>query len=238
MIAHQAIRGAKSLVYTAAAVAVTMDGNSLVFGYRNPGPGNTIAQQIVSQSGSPLYGSGITVANLGNSGQTWQDMLSGLPSYSSGKTNIVVAWEGTNTIAAGNGTPKTAAQAIVQAQSYINAVKAVNPSIRVVMMTCLPRQGGFAGWGSIAALNAEIDRYNALLQSSYLSMGCVAICDVRQPGGVFDLAGDYSDASFAACNTRAGSTVWLEGSNSRIHLTDAGDAVIAGLLAETLRHVR
>jgi hypothetical protein len=239
MPAHLALRSGRWLQYANATTAVTMDGNSLVFGYRNPGPGNTIAQQIVSQSTSPLYGSGITVTNLGVSGQTWQDMLSGLPSFVVGKTNVLICWEGTNAIASGNGTPKTAAQAIAQQQAYIDAVKAANAAWKIVGMTCLPRQGGFSSWGSIAALNAQIDEYNATLLSTYRTMGMDALCDVRQTGGVFDMSGDYSNSQFDACNARTGSTVWLEPTTgSAIHMTDAGDAVIATMLASTLRRIR
>lgn len=235
MIPYQAARSGAWLKYSAAAVAIVMDGNSLVYGYRNPGPGNTIAQQVVSQAASPLFGSGITVANIGVNGQTWSGMLSSLPAFVGGKTNVVIAWEGTNSIQGG----RTAAQAIQDATDYITAVHAANSGFRVVVMTCLPRQGGFAPWGTIAAFNAEIDTYNATLRSSHMSMGAVALCDVRKGGGVFDMAGDYTNAQFAACNTRAGATVWLEPTTgSAIHLTDAGDAVVASMLADTLRRVR
>lgn len=235
MIPYLACKTGAWLKFSAATTAVVMDGNSLVYGYRNPGPGNTIAQQIVSQSTSPLYGSGVVVTNLGVNGQTWAAMLSGLPAFVDGKTNIVVAWEGTNSIQGG----RTAGQAIQDATDYITAVHAANSGFRVVLMTCLPRQGGFAPWGTIAAFNAEIDAYNATLRSSHMSMGAVALCDVRKAGGVFDMAGDYTNAQFAACNTRAGVTVWLEPTTgSAIHLTDAGDAVVSTMLADTLRRLK
>lgn len=236
MVPMLAVRSGRWLQYANATVAVKMDGNSLVYGYRNPGPGTTIAQNLVSQSTSPLYGSGITVTNNGVNGQTWADMLSGLPSFTASKTNVVIAWEGTNSIQAG----RTAAQAKQDATDYIAALHAANAAFKVVLMTCLPRQGGFAtNFASIAAYNAELDSYNALLRTDYVSMGAVALCDVRKAGGVFDMGGDYSNAQFAACDTRAGATVWLEPTTgSAIHMTDAGDAVIATMLASTLRRIR
>ena len=233
MIPHLSIHGPRTLVYSNATVAVKMDGNSLVYGYRNPGPGNTVAEQIVSQVDSPLYGSGITVTNLGVNSQTWQTMLNTLPTFTAGKLNIVIAWEGSNSIKDG----ESGVDAVGLAEDYISAVKAVNPAFRIVIMNCLPRQGSAAVWGSVNALNAQIDAYNALLKSSYREIGADLLCDLRPPGGVFDMGGDYSDGNFAACDTRAGATVWLE-ATGRIHLTDAGDTVIAGLLAATLRHVR
>ena len=229
-----AIGGYRRHQFADATDKITMDGNSLVFGYRNPGPGNTIAQQVVSQSGSPLYGSGITITNLGVSGQTWAQMLTGLPSYTSGKTNWVIAWEGTNSIA----NSRTAQQALDDAAAYVTAVKGVNAAIRMVGITCLPRQGQFAPWGTIAAFNAELDSYNALLRQHYADIGFERLCDVRQSGGVWDMGGDYSDSSFASCDTRAGGTVWLEGSNSRVHMTDFGDGILAGYLGTTLRGLR
>lgn len=236
MPAHLALRSGRWLQFQSATTNVVMDGNSLVYGYRNPGPGNTIAQQLVSQSTSPLYGSGVTVVNLGVSGQTWTGMLSGLPVFVAGKTNILVAWEGTNAIQGG----RTGAQAVDDAAAYCSAVLAANSAWKIVHMTCLPRQGGFAAnWGTIAAFNAQIDAYNTQLMSEYSAHGAVAVCDIRKSGGVFDMSGDYSNASFEAVNTRGGTQIWLEATTGgAIHLTDAADGVVAGYLADTLRRVR
>jgi len=221
--------------WVSTAVALTMDGNSLVYGYRNPGPGVTVAQNLISDVASPLYGSGMTVTNSGTSGNTWVMMTGGVPNYTANRINVCVAWEGTNSICAG----RTGLEAATDAVTYIATLKAANPLWRVVLMTCLPRQGGFAAWGSIAGLNAQIDAYNAHLRANYKAMGACALCDVRPAGGVFDMGGDYSIASFDACDTRAGGTVWLEasGGSGRIHMTDFGDTKIAALLEPVLAFV-
>lgn len=216
------------------AVSVTMDGNSLVYGYRNPGPGTTVAQNIVSDASSPLFGSGITVTNSGTNGNTWAQMTGALPTFTASKINVCIAWEGTNSIANG----RSGLQAASDATAYIAALKAANPNWRVVLMTALPRQGSLgATYPTVAAFNAEIDAYNAYLLANYKAMGACAICDVRTAGGVWDMGGDYSDASFAACDTRAGGTVWLEGTNQRIHMTDFGDTKIAALIEPVLAYV-
>lgn len=225
------------LQYTNATVNVVMDGNSIVYGYRAPGPGTRISDNLASQAFSPLYGQGITVGNVAISGQTWANMLTTRPTFAAGKRNICIAWEGTNSVTTG----RTAAQAIEDAAAYCAALHGDNPAWEIITGTCIPRQGGYStSFESVAALNAELDAYNTRLKSQFASVGFVAVCDVRASGSPWAMGGDYSTGGFAACNTRAGSTVWLEStaSEAAIHMTDAGDLALARLFAATLARIR
>lgn len=225
----------KWLSYSDATVNVTMDGNSIVYGYRAPGPGTTIANNLSSQGYSPLYGQGMTVGNVAVSGQTWADMLSTRPSFVAGKRNIVIAWEGTNSVYSG----RTGAQSLADAAAYAAALHADNSAWEIVTGTCIPRQGGYTThYPSIAALNAEIDAYNIGMLAQFTQLGFTACCDVRASGSPFAMYGDYSDANFAAVDARAGGSCWLEGANARIHMTDFGDAVLARMFAATLTRIR
>lgn len=225
------------LQYTNATVNVVMDGNSLVYGYRAPGPGTRISDNLASQAFSPLYGQGMTVGNVASSGQTWADMLTTRPTFVAGKRNICIAWEGTNSIVMG----LTASQAMTDAAGYCAAMHADNAAWEIVTGTCIPRQGGYTtAFASVAALNAELDAYNTLLKAQYASAGFVAVCDVRAVGSPWAMGGDYSPAGFAAVSTRAGASVWLEStaSEAAIHMTDAGDLALARLFAATLARIR
>jgi len=221
--------------YVAGATRLVMDGNSLVYGYRDTGsPGVRITDNLATDVASPLYGTGATIVNSGTSGNTWAQMTGVLPSFTVNYINLCLAWEGTNSIANG----RSGLEAAADAQAYITALRAVNQNWRVVLMTALPRQGSLgATYPTVALFNEQIDIYNAYLKANFAAMGAQKLIDVRPTGGVFDLGGDYSDASFALCDTRAGGTVWLEGSNGRIHLTDFGDTVISALVEPHLASV-
>jgi len=220
--------------YVAAATRLVMDGNSLVYGYRNPGPGVRITDNLASDISSPLYATGATIVNSGTSGNTWAQMTAALPTFTANYINLCLAWEGTNSIA----NSRSGLEAAADAQTYITALRASNPNWRVVLMTALPRQGSLGtAYPTAALFNEQIDIYNAYLKANFAAMGAQKLIDVRPVSGVFDLGGDYSDASFALCDTRAGGVVWLEGANGRIHLTDFGDTVISTLVAPQLASI-
>jgi len=223
----------KRLTLSADNVHVIMDGDSITYGYRAPGPGLTIARQLVETQGNALYGSGLTVVNSGVSGQSWSDMTATLPTLVAGKLNVVIAWGFTNAL---TNLGQTAAQALAGAAAYAAALRSANQGrqIRLVTMTTLAREGGYAlGASTILGLNQKIDDANSQLRTSYQQLGYDALIDLRVQGGPFDMEGDYSTAGFDAVNTRAGAQVWLESSTpSRIHMTDFGDSLIAKMMSD------
>lgn len=68
-----------------------------------------------------------------------------------------------------------------------------------------------------------------MLRANYRALGIDALVDVRQLGSSFQLP-DYTDASFAALPH------WYEGS-FRVHLNDAGYAVVAQMVAPVMRRL-
>jgi lysophospholipase L1-like esterase len=212
--------------YSAATVNVVCDGNSLTQGV------GALSSPYPSQLGAmdPLKGL-VNVTNLGVSGQTTGQMTSAATdvdgAWVSGKTNILIAWEGTNSITGGQ---RTAAQAAQEMTDYIAARQAVQPWI-VVLMTCLPRQAGTEA--ASATLNATLDAYNALLKANYKTMGARAIVDVRQAGGPFAFA-DYLDATFTAA---AATGLWASGESPHVHLSGAGYFKVAQMVAAVLKRL-
>lgn len=165
----------------------------------------------------------VTVLNIAISGQTWRKM-NGLDGYSAadvdgawvaGKTNVLILWEGTNSISSG----RTAAQAIQDATDYITArqaaVNAAYPGKRWIILvgTCLPRQNSGTDQTLVDTLNATIDSYNALLRAQYKTMGAHGLFDVRQEGSPFNwympdgVTPDYRIATFEA-NCTGTSSLW------------------------------
>jgi lysophospholipase L1-like esterase len=131
-----------------------------------------------------------------------------------GMTNVLVVWEGTNSIAVN----RTAVQAAQDMADYIAARLAAHPW-RIVVGTCLPRQTA-AGQTETTALNAALDTYNGLLRANYRAWGAKALFDVRSAGSAFNPV-DYSMSSFEALAANTG--YWTAGeTNNHIHLSSAG----------------
>ena len=208
-------------------VNIVCDGNSLTYGIG----GTAYPSQLAGKS--PLTG-GETITNVGVNGQTTADMTSTHSdvdaAWDAGKTNILVAWEGTNSIA---NIGRTAAQAKSDLEAYITAVSAVHPWIVIIGTTisCQTHDGE----SQTIALNAVIDDYNTLLRANYRAMGATALFEVRYPGNPFTPA-DYTNASFETMATTTG--VWADGeTGGHVHLNTAGYLIIANLVAATLRRV-
>lgn len=233
------------------ALNIVVDGNSLVYGQggaqniprvmAKTAPISAATHPITqvydatALAGSPTNkwksDKGIVVYNSGVSGETWRQM-NGLDggngaadvdaAFVAGAANVLILWEGTNSITLGGRTP---AQAIQDATDYITARQAAASSKGghwVVMIgTCLPRQISSSEANTIA-LNGNLDSYNASLRSQYSSMGAKGVFDVRQSGSPFNLP-DYTYASFsAALNGAAGYWTTTDPTNSLTHLASNG----------------
>lgn len=227
-----------------ASVNIVCDGNSLTAGVGGyPWPNG-----LKTRTGFTTC----TITGLGVSGQTTRQMngLDGQPSsdvdgaFVAGKTNVLVAWEGTNSICNVN---RTAAQAAQDMADYIAArqayVAANRPGERpwiVLIGTCLPRQTAL-GQAQTTAQNADpllgLDAYNALLRANYRSMGAKGLFDVRQAGSPFNIA-DYNYATFEALATSSGLWSTTDAANDHIHLRGAGyDVLIDQFIAPALKRL-
>lgn len=212
---------------------VVYDGNSLFWGEGSTG-GRTVAAQAL-----PLLQArfaDVAAVNLGVSGQTWRQM-DGLDGGSTadvdsafliGRTNVLVAWETTNAVIVG----RSGAQAAADCATYLANRLALHPDWRIVLLTTLPRQAGL-GWtgsdqGQVDSYNAQIEAADALMRANYRAWGARACVDVRCAGSPFRFA-DYAVQRFAA-----DPQLWNEAAGGRVHLTNAGYAVIAGLVARAI----
>lgn len=205
-------------------VNIVCDGNSLT-----EGVGGTPYTTYLSAL-PPLSGQ-CTVSNSAIGGQTTANMTSNAAdidaAFVSGKTNILIAWEGANSIYGG----KTAEQAITDLQSYISRVLSAH-QWKIVVMTCLPRQTYDEALS--ASVNSSIDSYNATLRNSFRGIGISALVDVRKSGSPFNISG-YTDADFSALVASSG--LWAVES-PHVHLNGPGYQVIAQMVADTLRQLR
>lgn len=225
MPAHLALRSGGFLRFSSS-VNVVWDGNSLVFGVGSSG-GQKLPTQVAALA--PMAGSGAAVFNAGVSGQTWANMISGASDvdgqWSAGKTNVLVLWETTNAVC---NTSKTSAQVQSEIATYIAARRAAHPWV-IVGLTTIPREaaGTITDQTTRTAQNlvmADVD--SAMIAGA---MDFDRIVNVRQAGGPFNFAG-YETIDFDSSGA-----VWNESSGGRIHLNNAGYAVVAGYTADVLR---
>jgi hypothetical protein len=180
-------------------VAMTFDGNSIVRGAGAPAGFDfpTLLGQL-----SP-FDTVDSITNLGVDGRTTQGMIDAGATcdaaYVSGKTNVLVAWEGVNSI---NNAGRSAAQAVDDMAAYVAARLAVHPW-KVVLVTCLPAPALSGG------TNTALDAYNVLLLANWRSMGAAHIVDVRAGAAVAlndglhpNAAGNYTLADTFAAQLR------------------------------------
>ena len=110
------------------------------------------------------------------------------------------------------------------------AATAAGVTLKVVLVGTIPREagGGVATDADRIALSAVLDSADSTMASTWAAMGADAYVDPRQAGSPFAWR-SYNKASFDAT-----ASLWNESYPDRIHLTNAGYAVIAGLIAPTL----
>ncbi len=158
--------------------------------------------------------SGLIVSNLAVSGQTTLDMLTRAPlvdaKYSSGPTNIVVAWELTNDIAHG----ATAQDAFDHMVTYCQGRRAVGWT--VVCLTGTPR--GKNNPPDAATFEATRQATNTLLRSDP-SAYCDALIDVGGDGCVLGVPGAENDPVYYP---------------DTLHLSTLGNQIVVGLVSEVI----
>jgi hypothetical protein len=148
--------------------------------------------------------------------------------WKSGSRNMFLFWEGTNSICNDG---RTAAQALGDLQVFLANRLAINPNWKIGLLTALPRQQGPAMSGSqsdIDTFNQRLVDWNTGVKQFYRAFGAHFVVDVRQPGSPFNFP-DYSPSTFALRDD-----LWSEPAGGRVHLTDAGYAVICRFIANAL----
>lgn len=209
-------------------VKITCDGNSLTDGH---GDGTPYPTQLAALA--PLNGA-VAISNVGISGQITTAMASSAAdvngAYVAGKTNVLIAWEGLNSLQLV--TPRQAADDM---NAYIAARLALHPDYLVMLLTCPPRQYGNSEAEDIAK-NALIEQYNTYLRAEYRSWGVKVLMDVRQTGSFLNLP-DYTRATFAASGAAGWWAAAEIGTNNLTHYSTQGYAAIAQMVATALRRM-
>jgi hypothetical protein len=148
--------------------------------------------------------------------------------FVAGLINVLMAWEGTNSIYYG----RTYLQAAQDAADYIAARKAAHPWSKTIIGTCLPRMDSTSDQTVVDNMNAAIDQYNAYLRTNYKAMGFDALFDVRQSGSPFNLS-DYLIATFQA-SAAAANSIWSN-ETTHVHPSNYGnDYIVRQCMMPTL----
>jgi lysophospholipase L1-like esterase len=173
---------------------------------------------------------------VGISSYSWDNMQSNQEAngaWVNGKTNILIAWETSNTIYdEGNNTTNT----IADCQSYINNLNSTHLWNAIVLMTTIPRQeGATTHWADIATANAQLNAADNIIRQNYRAMGAHALVDVRAGTSPFNFTG-YSTSDFGAADVVG---LWdnSETNGNYAHLNNTGYGVIAEMIAATLRRL-
>jgi len=158
---------------------IAWDGNSLVFDdAETTGENQYLARRLADMG--KIKQAGVQSRGVGIGSQTWATMRANITDvnalFESEKHNTLYVLEGTNTIREG----RTARQAADDAGLYASAVKAVNPSWVIVVLTAIPFRTDFNNVLSQAKFDAVL-AYNEILKNEYQSLGFNRVVEI---GGV------------------------------------------------------
>lgn len=211
---------------------VVFHGNSLVSSAYATTPMPARVQAL-----PPIIGQ-VSCVNRGIPGYSWNNLIGDGPNVDSlwvdGQTNVLVLWEGTNTIK-NNG--YDGASCYSNAVSYTSGRLEAHPWL-IVHMTTLPFRYSPLTDAEADALNNAIGAYNNLLRANWRSMGAKALVDLGQAGSPFAPPMDNSTEAFSAMNY-GGSTIWTASEPGQwVHLNDNGYAAVAQMVAATLMRLR
>ena len=216
------LMSSQSFLKMSSSVNIVFDGNSMVQGSNMTTP-STESLPAQLKLLAPLSNL-TTMINVGIGGQDIAAMRTRRAAYvdanySAGKRNILLVWEGTNSIC---NTVLTGDQAFDALSAYCSEVLAVHSDWYIVLLTTIPR---FAPntWGVVAA-NGHLDTYNSRVKSEYKTIGARQVIDVRADG-TFAYSGPTVSGVMAP---------WMDGS---IHPNLAGYGLVAQYCATALRRV-
>lgn len=220
--------GVRTARYSGAGTNIVFDGNSLVAGVGASSAASNLPAQLAALA--PLNGA-VSVVNIGVSGQNITDMRNRGASfadanYVAGKTNVLIVWEGTNTVCnnvANSG--KTGAAAGADLAAYCADRRAAHPDWTIVLLTTMPRFNIPSTAYTIATANDELSNYNTYIKNNFRGMGARRVIDVRA-SGVFTYTGTTCTALMQT---------YMSEATGAVHCNDSGYALIAGYCATGLR---
>lgn len=215
--------------WTAAGINLTHDGNSITRGQGATNAIHNLTACIARRT--PYVGTGQpAIQNLGVDGQTWR-MMDGLDGGSSvdvdaawtiGKTNVLVAWEGTNSLQGG----RTVLQAVADATSYITNRQLVHSWDVRVIATAMPRGQADVASGTIAGMNALIDSWNTYIRANFLAMGFTHLIDVRTGNSPYNF-NSYAPADFVAA-----ASYYYQTDGVSTHPNDLGYSCLSSIFSD------
>lgn len=216
------LAGGAVLRYRSGQANIVCDGNSLA-----AGTGATVSYPSALAGLSPLAENSTPVVNIGIPSQTAADMQSGTidlaSAHATGKQNILVAWELTNSIYFG----RTPTQAVDDLMSYIATAKTLKSWNSVIVVNTIPRYQTTSGGATAAQYNTYLLEANVLLAQRYREQATILV-DLRASGSPFAFS-DFAQATFTASGLY---------NADNIHCNNAGYLVVAQYVAQALRRVR
>lgn len=184
---------------------VIFDGDS-----ETAGSGNTLNRNWVQQMGLPpgirqvnVAESGIQLATLASEASAFVD-----PYYVSGIPNVLVIFAGTNDFAIGSATVATVYGNL---QSYCTARKATNPSLKIVVITMLPRNVG----GTMSQANWQAYHDDIVNGFAGSTLACDAVVDTSTDSRIGPWGANTNTTYYAA---------------DAIHLNNTGAAILAAMV--------
>ncbi len=158
--------------------------------------------------------------------------------WASGKRNVLIAWELTNSINLGG----TAQSAVTDLLNYIDAVKAVHDWC-VIVVGAIPRwTQRFSVDGGVQTTQGMADTYNAMLLDANALLRAQwagvadAYIDPQAPGSLFAFS-DFNRSTFASSGLYVLDDDYAGIEGMYAHCSDAGYAEVARLAALSLCRV-
>lgn len=215
--------------YQVALRGIYFDGNSLTLGNGSTS-GLTYPKQTLDLLGKTFVGS-----NLGVSGQTTTQMTADrdtqiLSNFSEWSRSIVIAWELTNEIAGGS---LSATQIYNNMVSYCQGL--IDRGFKVICLTCLPRSsGGNEALRQNAANKYDATTVNGKIRNDFTSVNGTNPL-IRLPNASTTwatLVADIGDdATIGQAGAQTNATYY---DSDQVHLANAGYAIVAALVRDTI----
>lgn len=206
-------------------VHVTVDGNSIYTGVG----GSPIATLLANQA--PFLGSGCTPIDRGIGGSSWNDLITKAPTtvdntYVSGKTNILIVGEWTNSTV--NHGSETYLQTCSYAQSYITGRRAANPDWIIIL--CGPTPLSPNGGASWVTANTKMHDCNDYCLANYQSMGADYFVDFHTADTPCFNNWGTDQADFTAY-----STSWYD--NPQMHPSNVGKQEMCKMIIRQIKDI-
>lgn len=224
------LEGRALINYATASLNLIGDGNSFGYGVgASYWPFYLYAQMAAA---APINGRA-SFTNVSVNGQNIRSVINRAPSQvdaryitAPGVKNIYSIHEATNSICNNDtGASRTGLQAAADLAELCLGRKAINPGLKIIAWTAIPRFSLISAWSTVQA-NAYIQEFNAYLRANYRAMGIDAVAD---PAALAQFAADP-----AATNVPSNMSPYM---SDPTHPNDAGYALLAACGGAALKRL-